>query len=88
MAKRIQATMPNWKNVKQKQPDKEAVPGIRAVATPGHTPGHTSYLVSSGGQQMIVLGDSPASRPSICAIPGWHIRRSGSNHAEATRRMI
>jgi len=33
------------------------VPGIRALATPGHTPGHTSYLIESKGQTLIVLGD-------------------------------
>ena len=33
------------------------VPGIRAIATHGHTPGHTSYVVESNRQTMIVLGD-------------------------------
>ena len=37
--------------------DKEVVGGVRAIATPGHTPGHTSYLVGSGKQQLLVLGD-------------------------------
>src|SRR5581483_4892925 len=32
-------------------------PGIRALATPGHMPGHTSYVVESKGQRMIVIGD-------------------------------
>jgi glyoxylase-like metal-dependent hydrolase (beta-lactamase superfamily II) len=27
------------------------------VQTPGHTIGHTSYLISSGDQQLLVLGD-------------------------------
>jgi glyoxylase-like metal-dependent hydrolase (beta-lactamase superfamily II) len=31
--------------------------GIRAVTTPGHTPGHTSYLIESKGQKLLVLGD-------------------------------
>lgn len=31
--------------------------GIRAVATPGHTPGHTSYEVTSDGQKLLVWGD-------------------------------
>jgi glyoxylase-like metal-dependent hydrolase (beta-lactamase superfamily II) len=35
----------------------ELVPGVRAWPTPGHTPGHTSYVVESGGQKMIVIGD-------------------------------
>lgn len=35
----------------------EVLPGIKAVPTPGHTPGHTSYLVGSGGEQLLVWGD-------------------------------
>jgi len=35
----------------------ELVPGVRAWPTPGHTPGHMSYLVESAGQKMIVTGD-------------------------------
>jgi len=37
--------------------DGEVVPGVRAWATPGHTPGHTSYVVESQGQKLIVTGD-------------------------------
>jgi glyoxylase-like metal-dependent hydrolase (beta-lactamase superfamily II) len=33
------------------------VPGITAVATPGHTPGHVSFVVSSGRERAVVLGD-------------------------------
>jgi glyoxylase-like metal-dependent hydrolase (beta-lactamase superfamily II) len=32
-------------------------PGIRALATHGHAPGHTSYVVESMGQTLIVMGD-------------------------------
>jgi glyoxylase-like metal-dependent hydrolase (beta-lactamase superfamily II) len=35
----------------------ELVPGIRAVAAHGHTPGHTIYAVESNGQKMVVWGD-------------------------------
>jgi glyoxylase-like metal-dependent hydrolase (beta-lactamase superfamily II) len=35
----------------------ELVPGVSAVATPGHTPGHTSYMVESAGQKMMLVGD-------------------------------
>ena len=33
------------------------IPGIRALATHGHTHGHTSYIVESKGQTLIVIGD-------------------------------
>lgn len=35
----------------------ELVPGISALATHGHTPGHTTYVVESRGQKLIVMGD-------------------------------
>jgi len=37
--------------------DEELVPGVRSVATPGHTAGHTSYLVESKGQRLMLVGD-------------------------------
>ncbi len=39
------------------QGDSELAPGIRAVNTAGHTPGHTVYLVSSKGESLIIWGD-------------------------------
>jgi glyoxylase-like metal-dependent hydrolase (beta-lactamase superfamily II) len=35
----------------------DLVPGVSAVATPGHTPGHTSYMVESAGQKIMLVGD-------------------------------
>lgn len=35
----------------------ELVPGIRAVATRGHTPGHANYVVESNGEKLVVWGD-------------------------------
>lgn len=37
--------------------DTELVPGIRALATPGHTPGHAAYVIESQGQKMVAWGD-------------------------------
>ena len=37
--------------------DAVLTPGIRALATHGHAPGHTSYVVESKGQTLIVMGD-------------------------------
>jgi glyoxylase-like metal-dependent hydrolase (beta-lactamase superfamily II) len=33
------------------------VPGVRSLFTYGHTRGHTSYLVESRGQSLLILGD-------------------------------
>ena len=54
-------------------------PGIRALATHGHAPGHTSYVVESKGQTLIVMGDlvlmdalqfaNPSLRSSFDADP-------------------
>ena len=35
----------------------ELVPGVKAVPSPGHTPGHTFYLVESKGQKLVAWGD-------------------------------
>ncbi len=35
----------------------ELVPGVRAYPSHGHTAGHTSYVVESKGQKLVVLGD-------------------------------
>ena len=61
-AKRIQTVFPTWKNIKQFDGEKDVVAGVRAINTNGHTPGHTSYLVSSGRNQLIVLGDGQHPR--------------------------
>ncbi|WP_321950806.1 MBL fold metallo-hydrolase [Paraburkholderia bannensis] len=37
--------------------DAVLAPGIRALAAPGHTPGHTAYVVHNGNQTMLVWGD-------------------------------
>ena len=35
----------------------EVAPGITAIPCHGHTPGHSGFLVSSAGQQLLVWGD-------------------------------
>ncbi len=33
-------------------------PGINVIATPGHTPGHASIVLSSGSERAFILGDA------------------------------
>ena len=37
--------------------DTELVPGIRAVVTRGHTPGHAMYVIESKGEKLVLWGD-------------------------------
>lgn len=88
-AKRIQAVFPGWKNIKQFEGDKDVVPGVRAIATNGHTPGHTSYMVSSGNRQLIVLGDVTNLPALNLKNPGWHlVFDADAAMAEGGRRKI
>ncbi|MEV4412777.1 MBL fold metallo-hydrolase [Catellatospora sp. NPDC049609] len=48
----------------------EIFPGVTAWSTPGHTPGHTAYVVESGGQRLIAFGDVMHS-PIQFAEPNW-----------------
>lgn len=56
------------------QNGEEIVPGIRAVAAPGHTPGHSYYAVESGGQKLLLLGDMIHAGAVQFAHPGTTIR--------------
>jgi glyoxylase-like metal-dependent hydrolase (beta-lactamase superfamily II) len=46
--------------------------GIRAVETHGHTPGHLSFHIESGGRQMFFLGDCAHHHVASLARPDWH----------------
>jgi glyoxylase-like metal-dependent hydrolase (beta-lactamase superfamily II) len=82
MMKAAEAARPVWLNVRRIFRDiagkvnrfeggKELVSGITAVLTPGHTPGHTSYLVASGHESMLVLGDVTNNPYLFLRHPDW-----------------
>lgn len=89
IARRVQATFPGWENVTQVEGEKEVAPGVRAVASHGHTPGHTSYLVSSGNKQLMVLGDVTNIPALFVRNPGWQSSfDQDAAMAEASRRKM
>lgn len=51
----------------------EIFPGVRALVTPGHSPGHTSYVVSAEDERVIVFGDV-FHTPAQMAHPEWPSR--------------
>jgi len=50
----------------------EVFPGVTAIPRPGHTPGHTTFMISSGSEQLLIWGDTvhvpevQTLRPEVC----------------------
>jgi glyoxylase-like metal-dependent hydrolase (beta-lactamase superfamily II) len=65
------------------------LPGITLVPEPGHTPGHSGWLIASGNESLLIWGD-------IVHMPGIQFRRPDAGitfdvdgaQAIATRRRI
>lgn len=69
--------------------DGEVVPGIRAVAAHGHTPGHLAFHVESEGKRLLVWGDCAHHEVASLARPDWHALFDQDKAAGvATRRRI
>lgn len=49
----------------------QVVPGIHLIDTPGHTPGHMSVMLDSGGAQLLALGDALAHAYVHFLHPDW-----------------
>src|SRR5262249_44493156 len=67
----------------------EVAPGVTAVGTPGHSIGHTSFVVASGGKQVLVQGDVLNHVVVFCKHPDWQgwFDQDGAQ-AAATRRRV
>jgi glyoxylase-like metal-dependent hydrolase (beta-lactamase superfamily II) len=71
------------------QPDKEVAPGITSIATPGHTPGHTSFAVASGAKRILVQIDVTNIPSMFLQHPDWHsVFDNDGDLAQATRHKI
>jgi len=89
LAKRIQATFPTWKNIRQVEGEVEVAPGIRTVAAPGHTPGHIAFHLASGDAQMIYSGDTFYQPAFSLKTPQWQgVFDQDGPMAEQSRRKM
>jgi glyoxylase-like metal-dependent hydrolase (beta-lactamase superfamily II) len=64
---------PIVKDIRQAEWTKEWAPGITAIQSDGHTPGHTSFVVSSGGKSLLVIGDASNDPRIFAKKPEWHL---------------
>ncbi len=62
------------------------IEGITPVLTPGHTVGHMAFVLTSGGQKLMVTGDAIPSRTTVIQHPDWiFIGDTNSSRAVQTR---
>lgn len=60
------------KNLTKYEAGKEVAQGITAMATPGHTPGHTSFVIASGPDKLLVQADVTSGIASVFVRhPDW-----------------
>jgi glyoxylase-like metal-dependent hydrolase (beta-lactamase superfamily II) len=76
---------PNFKNarrvfdalgrkVTQYEAGKEVAPGITSIASPGHTPGHNSFVVASGSDKVLMQVDITAGAAFLFVKnPEWQL---------------
>jgi len=64
-------------------------PGITAQPLPGHTPGHTGYMIEDGGESLLIWADSTLVTPVQFARPDtWLPFDSDPEGAVATRTAL
>jgi len=66
--------------------DTELVPGVKAMANYGHTPGHTIYQVESKGQKLVLWGDLMHVAAVQFAQPAVTIQFDSDSKLAAERR--
>jgi glyoxylase-like metal-dependent hydrolase (beta-lactamase superfamily II) len=71
------------------RPETEVFPGVRALPLHGHTPGHSGYLIESGGERLLIWGDVvhmpevQVPRPEVSMVVD-----TDPDAAAATRRRL
>jgi glyoxylase-like metal-dependent hydrolase (beta-lactamase superfamily II) len=67
----------------------EISPNVRAVVAPGHSPGHTAYVIASvAGQRLVALGDA-FHTPAQFTHPEWlSAADSDATGVQSARRRL
>jgi len=67
----------------------QIAPGITAMAAFGHTPGHMTWMLESGGQQLLLAADLANHYVWSLGYPDWEVRFDMDKEAAAaTRRRV
>ncbi len=80
---------PIARDVKQFEAGKEVVPGLTPVAAHGHTPGHTTFVLSSGNGRLMVMSDTTNHPALFVRHPDWSaVFDQDADQARATRHKL
>lgn len=76
-------------NIKTHAGEADLGAGVAMVPTPGHTPGHSGVLLTSGSEQLMLIGDAIVTEKVHFANPdaGWALETDKALAAK-TRRAI
>ena len=68
----------------------ELMPGLRALAAPGHTPGHHAFLLASGAARLMIASDAVAHPVVFFRHPSWlfGFDMNGDQTVRTRRRML
>jgi glyoxylase-like metal-dependent hydrolase (beta-lactamase superfamily II) len=70
------------------QPGANLLPGIvKAVELKGHTPGHSGYLIGTGGDSVLVFGDAMHSFAVSVGKPSWLVAFDSDQQQGAATRV-
>jgi glyoxylase-like metal-dependent hydrolase (beta-lactamase superfamily II) len=80
---------PFAKTITQYEWGKEVAPGILAVDTRGHTPGHTAFVVTSGSDHILIQSDVTNIPEFFLRHPDWHVAYdTDPDQAQITRHKF
>lgn len=65
----------------------QVIPGVTALLTPGHTPGHAAYLIESEGETLINWGDLCHHEVLLLQKPGWQFVMDNDGPAAVLQRL-
>ncbi len=70
-------------------PESTLESGVTSIPAPGHTPGHTAYVINSGNQSLLYVADTAFHPFVFVRHPEWQIAVDmDGNQAVETRRKI
>jgi glyoxylase-like metal-dependent hydrolase (beta-lactamase superfamily II) len=90
LGQRINSVLPGWKNFTLIEGEQEVAPGIQLLKAPGHTPGHSAFLLSSGNQQLMLSNDTAYVPALLGPNPEWQgaYDQDGPTAVETRRKLL